>query len=291
MNANEMTFGVEIETLVSQRAQAFAAGLNIGHYHRGNQVPYLPQGWKAERDGSLSGRSDEISCEIVSPVLKGADGLAQVITVLKKLEEMGHRVNVTCGIHVHVGWGGDAVSLARLITIVAYAEQGLYAVTGTKNRERGRYCKKVRCYGNAAQAKHTIERDRYHGLNLNPLASGRGTVEFRFFSGSLNPTKVVGWIQICLGLVQRAITSKRSPKWTPAPLKGGWKKAGDGQSECERLMGYLAWGQGYTDAHGSKTYGLITDATSVIAMSEHGITLKAVQTEMRRLAKKYDTAA
>jgi hypothetical protein len=35
------------------------------------------------------------------------------------------------------------------------------------------------------------------------------------------------------------------PKWSPGPLKGGWKKAGPGQSEAERLMGYLAWGKGY----------------------------------------------
>jgi hypothetical protein len=35
-------------------------------------------------------------------------------------------------------WG--AKKLAQLVTIVSYAERGLYAITGTKNRERGRYC-------------------------------------------------------------------------------------------------------------------------------------------------------
>jgi hypothetical protein len=42
-------------------------------------------------------------------------------------------------------------------------------------------------------------------------------------------------------LVERAVAGKRMPKWNPGPLKGGWKKAGEGQSEAERLMGYLAW--------------------------------------------------
>ncbi|MCX7425134.1 MAG: amidoligase family protein, partial [Planctomycetia bacterium] len=158
----------------------------------------------------------------------------------------------------------------------------LYAITGSKNRERGRYCGGVRKYGNDKDAKPNLDRDRYHALNLTNLARGtKDTVEFRVFSGSLNPVKVLGWVQVCLGLVERAINAKRSPLWDPKPLSGGWKKAGPGQSEAERLIGYLAWGAGYARIHGGQQFGWISDA----------ISQDEIKAEFRRLAKKYDAQA
>lgn len=279
MNANEMTFGIEIETIAPDSAVQ-NDGLRIGPYRRGIQVPYLPEGWKAEADGSIDNSNGGHRCEIVSPILRGPEGLAQVAEVVRTLEAKGHRVNASTGVHCHVGFQRDwpSEALARLVTIVAYVEKGLYAITGTKNRERGRYCGGVRKYGNEKDAKPNLDRNRYHALNLTNLAHGtKDTVEFRVFSGSLNAVKVIGWIQVCLGLVERALSAKRMPKWNPGPLKGGWKKAGPGQSEAERLMGYLAWGAGYARIHG-RQFGWISD---LIPQDE-------VKAEFRRLAKKYD---
>lgn len=280
MNANEMTFGIEIETVAP--ASAIEAGLQIGSYHRGIQVPYLPAGWKAERDASIDTSAGGYACEIVSPILRGAEGLEEVARVANALTEHGHRVNRSCGVHVHIGWPTNLPDqkLARLITIVSYLEAGLYAITGTKSRERSHYCGGVRKYGNDKSAKDNIDRNRYHALNLTNLARGRmSTVEFRVFSGSTSATKLVGWVQVCLGIVERAANGHRSPTWEPAPLKGGWRKAGgQGQSETERLMGYLAWGTGYARQHGGHSYGWISDT----------ITQDAVKAEFRRLAVKYD---
>ena len=103
MNANEFTFGIEIETIAPNSAVQ-NDGLRIGPYKRGIQVPYLPTGWKAEADGSIDNSAGGHKCEIVSPVLRGAEGLAQVLAVVQTLEAKGHRVNVSCGVHVHVGW-------------------------------------------------------------------------------------------------------------------------------------------------------------------------------------------
>ena len=280
MNANEMTFGIEIETIVPETTLR-NDGLRIGHYHGGIQVPYLPAGWKAERDGSIHTKPGYAACEIVSPILRGAEGLAQVAEVIRILEEKGHRVNASCGTHCHIGYKRDwpADALARLVTIVAYCEKGLYAITGTKSRERGSYCGGVRKYGNDKSAKPALDRNRYHALNLTNLAHGtRETVEFRVFGGSLRAAKVLGWIQVCLGIVERAINGKRSPAWTPKPLKGGWKKAGEGASEAERLMGYLAWGACYAKIHGGKQFGWISDI----------VPQETVKAEFRRLATKYD---
>lgn len=283
MDATELTFGVEIETTVPPRL--FAEGLTIGSYHHGVQVPYLPDGWTAQSDSSVHGEG-RYGCEIVSPILQGVEGLRQVALVLRTLEEKGHRVNDSCGVHVHIGWSRSlpSTTLARLITIVSYLEKGIFAITGSKRRETGSYCKPVRCYGDDKQAKRRLDGDRYHVLNLRNLATGvRETVEFRAFSGSLNPTKVVGWIQVCLGIVQRAQNGKRSPSWDPKAPQGGWKKNGAGASEAERLMGYLGWGAGYAKTHGGVSYGWIAP--------EDLVGLKAVQKEFRRLAAKYDEPA
>jgi hypothetical protein len=280
MNASDLTFGIEIETIAPDSAVR-QHGLRIGPYRHGIQVPYLPAGWKAEADGSIDNGHGGHKCEIVSPVLRGEEGIRQVIEVLRTLESKGHRVNASCGVHVHVGWNRDwpSEALARLVTIVAYLEKGLYAITGTKNRERGRYCGGVRKYGSDKSAKPALDRDRYHALNLTNLARGtKDTVEFRVFSGSLNPTKVAGWIQVCLGLVERALAAKRMPTWNPKAPSGGWKKSGPGQSETERLLGYLAWGAGYARIHGGKQYGWISDA----------IPQDQIKAEFRRLARKYD---
>ncbi|NLE60961.1 MAG: hypothetical protein GX616_21660, partial [Planctomycetes bacterium] len=213
MNANDLTFGIEIETIAPDTAVR-REGLRIGAYKRGIQVPYLPTGWTAEADGSIDNGSGGHKCEIVSPILRGAEGLRQAAEVLHTLDAKGHRVNASCGVHVHVGWRRDwpSEALARLVTITAYVEKGLYAITGTKGRERGHYCGGVRKYGNDKAAKPNLDRNRYHALNLTNLARGtKDTVEFRVFSGTTNVTKVIGWIQVCLGLVERALNGKRMP--------------------------------------------------------------------------------
>ena len=280
MNANDLTFGIEIETIAPDSAVR-NDGLRIGGYRRGIQVPYLPEGWKAEADGSINNGHGGHKCEIVSPVLRGEEGIRQVIEVVRTLEAKGHRVNASCGVHIHIGWKREwpSIALARLVTIAAYVERGLYAITGTKSRERGTWCGGVRKYGNDKDAKPNLDRNRYHALNLTNLARGaKDTVEFRVFSGSLNPTKLVGWVQVCLGLVHRALTAKRMPSWSPKAPTGGWKKKGAGASETERLIGYLAWGAGYARIHGGRQYGWISDA----------IPQDAVKAEFRCLAKKYD---
>lgn len=282
MNANEITFGVEIETTVNTGTAA-RNQLVIGSYHHGVQVPYLPAGWTAERDSSIaSDRSDRTGCEIVSPVLRGEAGLRQLQEVARTLEAKGHRVNATCGVHIHIGWDpqGSAVTLARLITITPYCEPALYAITGTKLRERGRYCGGVRKYGDAKKAKESMDPNRYHALNINNLARGtRPTVEFRVFSGSTSAVKLVAWVLVCLGLVDRAMSGKRLPAWAPAALKagGGWAKGGPGQSELERLIGFLGWTPCYEKIQG-KAFGWV----------ECGLTKDEVKTELRRLARKYD---
>lgn len=282
MKANKATFGIELETFVDETTAA-ANGLNVGPYHRGIQVSYLPDGWTACRDGSIEGGAGTLACEIVSPILQGADGLRQVVEVVKALRGKGHKVNATCGVHVHVGFAtATDADLNRLIQTVSYLEKAIFATTGTKNRERGDFCKGLRRFGNPTAARDALKRDRYSVLNICNLKSltGKKTVEFRAFSGSLNPVKIAGWIQMVLGIIERATTTKRLPAWEPRPATGGWRKSGVGQTDVERLFGFLGWGDGYRRLKG-RSFGLLDDVVSE----------DRIKAEFRRLARKYDAQA
>ena len=51
----------------------------------------------------------------------------------------------------------------------------------------------------------------YHGLNLHARVY-LGTIEFRYHSGTNNPTKIKNWITICQAIVQKGIEVGREYK-------------------------------------------------------------------------------
>ena len=73
MHASEIAFGIEFETTLPGTDTT-----PIGPYHGGYQVPWLPTGWRAERDSSIQTTPDRKPCEFVSPKLRGAEGVAEV---------------------------------------------------------------------------------------------------------------------------------------------------------------------------------------------------------------------
>lgn len=234
INAADLKWGVEIETHIP-------AGITpIGGYHHGVQCPWLPQGWKAEHDGSIGGfRGERRACEFVSPILSGVEGVKQLHGAILEIERRGARVNATCGVHVTVGFTGDAEALGRLVNIVASFEAGLYAMTGTHSREQGHYCQSVKQYGSKGAAQRNAENSRYHCLNLANISSGR--VEFRIFSGTTNPVKILAWVAMCLGMVERAINGPKLDKWNPnSKILTDWS-AGKGMGNLRWLLQRMEW--------------------------------------------------
>lgn len=280
MNANEIHFGVEFETTLPNTDNT-----NIGPYHHGYQVPWLPNGWKAERDGSIQASVGRKGCEFVSPKLKGAEGLAEVEQALVAINGRGARVNESCGLHVTVEWNGDAAALARLISLVGNHEKGMFASTGTRRRERTVYTKPIKAYGSKESAKEKCDRDRYHALNLTHLAQGKNRIEFRIFAGSLNALKVLGYIQMCLGLVELALSSRRCSDWNYEKAEGKrscWDRpgAGVGETELNRLFYRLGWTKGwYKGELKDKRFGEIGTCD-----------WKAVKAKLIEMARKYDQA-
>jgi hypothetical protein len=285
MNANEIAFGIEFETTLPNSDTT-----PIGPYHGGFQVPWLPDGWRAERDSSIRPETmDRKGCEFVSPKLRGIEGLKQVEEAIDAINARGARVNASCGLHVTIEWNGDAAALARLISLVGNHERAIFASTGTRRRERTTYAKQIKQYGDKDQAKNRCEADRYHLLNLTHLARGKNRIEFRAFAGTLNKTKVLGYLMMCLGLVELALTTRRCADWDyakKAGTKSCWDRpgAGIGETELNRLFYRLGWTKGwYKGELRNKTYGEIAGEGSQRDW-------KGIKAKLLDLARKYDRA-
>ena len=152
------------------------------------------------------------------------------------------------------------------------------------------YSKQIKQYGNKDRAKQRCEADRYHLLNLTHLARGRNRIEFRAFAGTLNKTKVMGYLMMCLGLVELALNTKRCSDWDYTKREGTkscWDRpgAGEGETELNRLFYRLGWTKGwYKGELRNKVFGQLAGETTTPDW-------KTIKTKLIELARKYDGAA
>jgi len=301
--ADTYTWGVEIECFLPGRA-INELGIRIGGYHNGCRLPNpFPQGWTAERDGSLhTERSGYVPVEIVSPILKGRPGIEQVKQVAQTLKNLGACVNPSCGFHTHIGGqsvagqddGAVAEWAAKLLYQVAMHETAIYASTGTHRRENGHYAASVkeqkvvadRVRRASKPRKSAVLHDavygrlsRYQSLNLTNLFSHKATAEFRAFAGTVEGTKMLGHIQMALALAERA-TETAKMDWEAVATERTYQRKGRGMRELERFFYLTGWLKGRRHVHEPEVEmaGWIADLAD----------LAAVKRELRRLARKYD---
>ena len=293
---NDNTFGVEIETVMPV-ASLCANGWQVGAYHVGADIPN-GNGWKTMRDGSIQPSDyNHTGVEIVSPILRGAEGIASVDSMVARLRGMGATVNASCGLHVHVGFDGSAQQLANLISLVSYHEKALYASTGTKSREANRYCGSIKLAFKPLEKMRSMSElrgpgsNRYSSLNLQNLIDGRRpTVEFRVFAGTLNATKIKAYVQICLGLVQRAMsTFARKSSWN---RKGHTSaRLSQGASSVTSLLGAIGWSKHASNVGARVPVKLMGENHNCVVF---GLVTPTELPKMRRIlgkmAKKYDAA-
>jgi hypothetical protein len=302
ITADQLTFGIEIECtipyVVLQRE-----GIRIGGHNSGPQIPGLPDGWIAMDDCSIRAGSSRSALEVVSPILQGADGLRQVVEVCEKLKEWDVRINRTTGLHIHVGThnlGEDRLTrnpamLKKVAALVMRNETALFASTGTKCREHGTYSRSGRAwladnidrldFENAGVNRVGLG-GRYVTMNLTAL-NRHGTIEFRVFQSTTNVAKLTTYIMMVLGLVCKAYSMKRRPKFNVqnADLQGTGGRV-------HQIVHDLCW----LDYRGmaEKRYGRILTDVAIMAYRRAGETLGKLPTVaesmalLRRLGRKYD---
>lgn len=240
MDLKDLRFGVEIETVNRTRKQVASALQSIVGgtiYHAGSPTCFDPYNvtaedgrvWKVMADASLTNTPKRLQAEIVSPILTYED----IPTIQKIVRHVrtgtGAKISKQCGIHVHV----DAAvftpkALGNLIKIVNKQEDLIVEALGVNHQRLVKYAKKVKqdvvanivrrrprtieqlnrlWYGYRNHHPSHFDSTRYHGLNLHNVWY-RGTVEFRYFEGTLHAGKIKSYIQFCLALSAKAINAK-----------------------------------------------------------------------------------
>jgi len=186
----------------------------------------LGRSWRVVPDGSLSG--GENSGEIVSPIL-GYDDIDALQNVVRAARSAGAKTDPSTGIHIHVdGSRFDAKSVTNLVKLVHKQERLLEHALGISETRLNRYCRPIDAgfiqrlegrrpktmqeisdawYGYRNASPQRYDQSRYHGLNLNSLFF-RGTIELRYFNGTLHAGEVKAYVQLALALAAKALSSK-----------------------------------------------------------------------------------
>jgi hypothetical protein len=246
---NVLTFGVELETegrSIETCARAIAAEFDGwiayavgGHYRKWEVSTMDGRFWTCMSDASLVD-----GCEVVSPICTMAD-MDTVQRVVRAVRKCGAHVSERCGMHVHVG-GVDPASVGRLARNVAKDEDLFQAAFKVNPSRTARWCRpvpssfltalaavkssnkinletlrkvwysNVNDNGRSVDARSVFHYDpsRYHGLNLHSYFF-RGTVEFRYFEGTLHAGVVRANIMFCLGLAAQAMATKHANAVAP----------------------------------------------------------------------------
>jgi hypothetical protein len=203
------TYGIEIEAFGIQRtvlgAALNAAGINctVEQYNHTTRAT-----WKLVTDSSINGQN---GFELVSPVLSGAEGLAQLKKVCEVLKRLNAKINKSCGLHVHIGCGDLSLTQVKnLIFNYATLEQHIDAAM-PESRRSNSYCKSIspiietkKAAINRASETNvlvsTVCPQRYYKVNLQSLTRQQ-TIEFRQHSGSIEFDKISNWVLFCSRLV------------------------------------------------------------------------------------------
>ena len=221
MEFTDRKFGVEIEFLahnanghitLEEVARALqAAGVDA----RDEQYNHITQSyWKLITDASCG-------YELVSPVLSGKEGLAEIKKACDVLVNVVKaKVDKFCGLHVHV----NAIDLNKQEIgriFYAYAKYEKVFDSFMPESRRGSnniYCKSLsRIWEEMASSKRMHNKlfsnpikfyddhigSRYYKFNLAAYVK-HGTVEFRQHSGTIEAEKIINWVVLLVGFVEKA---------------------------------------------------------------------------------------
>lgn len=239
MNLKEIHYGIEIETVQKTREQVALAiqavtGGTISHV--GQPACYDPwevidpQGriWKVVSDQSLSCAPEPLRAEIVSPVLSYED-LPQLQEIVRSIRRAKAKVTKQCGIHLHIDAAPfDCRTLCNLVKIFYKQEPLILHALGVSPERLARYTRPVSdqliqqieqrkprskddlnriWYGYHNTQPQHYDQTRYSALNLHNVWF-RGTVEIRLFESTLHAGKIKAYIQFCLALGAKALSSR-----------------------------------------------------------------------------------
>jgi len=207
LNKFERAVGVEIET--------------IGNHS--DFISLLPD-FRVTSDGSISDTGDDEGFEFISKPMRGDHLFFEIDNICSHLIDNSFWINRTCGLHIHIDARDLFYEELKGIALVARSFERVIFSMMPKSRNGTNWCKHMQMTKNEIKRidsnEDFIEKyyescgeypsmdkyndARYHGLNLHARVY-LGTIEFRYHSGTNNPTKIKNWITICQSIVQKGI--------------------------------------------------------------------------------------
>jgi hypothetical protein len=148
--------------------------------------------------------------EVKSPILRGQDGMEQVMRVARALKELGCKVTRRCGLHVHVGIENENADFFRNLLRVYYNNSRLIDRLVPASR-RGNYHRFAR-QASITQLRDDMTKEqilrgwgnqKFVKVNLSNYAT-RGTVEFRQGGPTVEADKAAYWVKLMLRLCAAA---------------------------------------------------------------------------------------
>ena len=202
---HKFTFGVEIECLVAANIMRECATRNNmpfqyeGYNHVDNNHYY-----KFVSDSSIRG---ENPIECVSPVLTGKEGMKSLETCCKALNEANAQVNISTGLHVHIG----AANLSNEAYVNVFKNyQKLERVIDTfmaksRRANNSQWCRTLQGKNfswctTKSDICDEMNANRYFKVNACSY-SRHNTIEFRQHQGSTDFEKISNWVNFCAKLV------------------------------------------------------------------------------------------
>lgn len=221
------TYGIEMEMIginaEAAKAVVSAAGIRIeAESYNHTTKPW----WKIVPDASLRDTTGRGSCEVVSPILAGEDGFAQIKKVCDALISAGATVNKTCGLHVHVGASDVTVEVMKRIINRYNRFEGVIDgfMPESRRGDYNEFSRSLNQYVSRIQNCQNIESiacnipTRYTKVNVQSYLR-HGTVEFRQHSGTVEAEKAINWVKFCLNFVEESMSATSSTSFTGRDTK------------------------------------------------------------------------
>jgi hypothetical protein len=186
----------------------------------------IKNNWRIVHDGSISpSGEDDVGREFVTRGgLSGDELYMSINNMTSILTREDWYVNKSCGLHVHIDARDlRARQLAYILAVAKLCEPVIYKMM-PPSRSNTRWAKRIpmsteqilrihdeedfidawyRSHGtNPSMEKYNDS--RYCGVNMHSRVI-HGSIEFRHHSGTLNPEKIINWIEICQSIVKAGL--------------------------------------------------------------------------------------
>lgn len=175
--------------------------------------------WKITSDASIKnkrgetygGRDGDFGCEIVSPILKGKRGLAELKKCIGAIRRAGGSVNQSVGVHLHMGANGLQLDHFKNILYNYKGFEPIIGQTLYKTRRNSRWAQPLNSISNFDNKLNSATdfrslcinvfgfppedyrgSGRYYTVNLYSFLK-HGSIEFRQLQGSVEEDTILYW--------------------------------------------------------------------------------------------------